>query len=73
MNPGTGPGRLVSVLSKQFRHDPILKILLLWFVVGAMVWLFTLWHWQQTARDVDLFDIVAYLLGLPTALVLGWW
>lgn len=49
-----------------------LKILLLWFVVGAMVWLFTLWHWQQTARDVDLFDIVAYLLGLPTALVLGW-
>lgn len=49
-----------------------LKIFLLWFVVGAMVWLFTLWHWQQTARDVDLFDIVVYLLGLPTALVAGW-
>lgn len=50
----------------------ILKIVLLWLIVGAMVWLFTLWHWQQSARDVDLFDIVAYLLVLPTVIVGGW-
>lgn len=50
----------------------ILKIVLLWLIVGAMVWLFTLWHWQQSGRDVDLFDIVAYLLVLPTVLVGAW-
>lgn len=49
-----------------------LKILALWLIVGAMVWLFTLWHWQQAHRDVDLFDIVAYLFVLPTAIVLVW-
>ena len=50
----------------------ILKIVLLWLIVGALVWLFTLWHWQQSARDVNLFDIVAYLLVLPTVIVTGW-
>ena len=55
----------MSVLSKQFRHDPILKILLLWFVVGAMVWLFTLWHWQQPRATSICSDIVAYLLVCP--------
>ncbi|MGE5451250.1 MAG: hypothetical protein ACM3VZ_05320 [Acidobacteriota bacterium] len=49
-----------------------LKILALWLVVGAMVWVFTLWHWQQHQRDVDLFDIGAYLLVLPTAIVAVW-
>ena len=49
-----------------------LKIFALWLIVGAMVWLFTLWHWQQAQRDVDLFDIVAYLFVLPTAIVLVW-
>lgn len=50
----------------------ILKIVLLWLIVGAMVWLFTVWHWQQSGRDVDLSDIVSYLLVLPTVIVGGW-
>ncbi|MEN9451110.1 MAG: hypothetical protein RLZZ369_169 [Pseudomonadota bacterium] len=50
----------------------VLKIVLLWLIVGAMVWLFTLWHWQQSGRDVDLFDIVSYLLVLPTVIAGGW-
>lgn len=49
-----------------------LKILVLWLVVGAMVWLFTLWHWQQSGRDVNLADIVGYLFVLPTAIVAVW-
>lgn len=50
----------------------LFKILALWLIVGTMVWLFTLWHWQQTHRDVGLFDIVTYLFVLPTAIVMTW-
>lgn len=50
----------------------VLKVLGLWLLVAAMVLLFTMWHWQQTERDVDLYDIVMQLVVFPTALVGSW-
>ena len=50
----------------------VLKVVLLWLVVAAVVWLLTLWHWQRQSVDVNLFDIVGNLLLLPTLIVAVW-
>jgi len=42
-------------------------------VVGTMVWLVTLWQWQNAGRDVTLADIVLQLLLLPLLLVAVIW
>ncbi|HET8870201.1 MAG TPA: hypothetical protein VFM48_07130 [Aquabacterium sp.] len=49
-----------------------LKIFAIWVAVNAIVWLFTLWQWQQNTVDVGLSDIVVRLLIVPIALVLAW-
>ena len=38
-------------------------------LVGAMVWLVTLWQWDSTQRDVSMEDLVVQLLLLPVLLV----
>ena len=38
-------------------------------LVGALVWLATLWQWQTSGRDVSMADIVVQLLLLPVLLV----
>lgn len=42
-------------------------------VVGALVWLATLWQWQTTERNVSMADIVLQLLVLPVLLAAVVW
>lgn len=42
-------------------------------IVGTMVWLVTLWQWQNADRDVTMADIVVQLLLLPVLLVAVIW
>lgn len=50
-------------MSKLLRAGGLLLL------VGAMVWLVTLWQWQTSGREVAMADIVVQLLLLPVVLV----
>ncbi len=49
----------------------ILKALGLGLVIAAIVWLVTLWQWQNAERDIGMADIIWQLLVLPVVLTLG--
>ena len=45
----------------------ILKALGLGLVIATIVWLVTLWQWQNAERDIGMSDIVVQLIVLPPA------
>ena len=49
----------------------ILKVLGLGLVIATIVWLVTLWQWQQTEREIGMNDIVLQLIILPLLLTAG--
>lgn len=49
----------------------ILKALGLGLVIATIVWLVTLWQWQNAERDIGMTDIVVQLIVLPLLLTLG--
>jgi hypothetical protein len=49
----------------------ILKALGLGLVIATIVWLVTLWQWQNAERDIGMTDIVVQLIALPVLLTLG--
>lgn len=49
----------------------ILKALGLGLVIATIVWLVTLWQWQNAERDIGMTDIVVQLIVLPVLLTLG--
>ena len=49
----------------------ILKVLGLGLVIATIVWLVTLWQWQQTEREIGMSDIVLQLIILPLLLTAG--
>ena len=49
----------------------ILKALGLGLVIATIVWLVTLWQWQNAERDIGMSDIVVQLIVLPLLLTLG--
>lgn len=51
----------------------MIKPALLALAVFATVWLLMFLYWQSTARMPSTGDVVAWLLLLPVALLLGWW
>ena len=49
----------------------IFKVLGLGLVIAAIVWLVTIWQWQNAERDIGMGDIVLQLLVLPLLLTGG--
>jgi len=51
----------------------ILQLAFLWLIVSAMVWLTTIWRWQNQGAEVGLSEILLQLLLVPLVLaaVLG--
>lgn len=49
----------------------ILKLLGLGLVIAAIVWLVTIWQWQNAERDIGMADIVLQLIVLPLLLTVG--
>ncbi len=51
----------------------LFQLALLWLIVSAMVWLTTIWRWQNQGADVGTSDILLQLVFLPVllAVVLG--
>jgi hypothetical protein len=49
----------------------ILKALGLGLVIATIVWLVTLWQWQNAERDIGMSDIVVQLIVLPAAVDSG--
>jgi hypothetical protein len=51
----------------------LFQLALLWLIVSAMVWLTTIWRWQNQGADVGTSDILLQLILLPVllAVVLG--
>ncbi|MEY4764664.1 MAG: hypothetical protein RI907_1337, partial [Pseudomonadota bacterium] len=46
----------------------LFQFALLWLIVSVMVWLTTIWRWQNQGSDVSMADIALQLLLLPLAL-----
>jgi len=51
----------------------LFQLALLWLIVSALVWLTTIWRWQNQGADVGTSDILLQLILLPVllAVVLG--
>ncbi len=46
----------------------VLKAGALWLAITIIVWLITIWHWQNNAHDASTGEIVGQLFVLPVAL-----
>ncbi len=46
----------------------VFQLALLWLIVSAMVWLTTIWRWQNQGADVGTSDILLQLIVLPLVL-----
>lgn len=46
----------------------VLKAVALWLAISLIVWLITIWHWQNSAHDASTGDIVGQLFVLPLVL-----
>ena len=46
----------------------VLKAGALWLAITLIVWLITIWHWQNNAHDASTGEIVGQLFVLPVAL-----